>query len=93
MMVDQHVAREAFDSHEIAEIGWVNPERNVAYAVTKQLPFSPLMDLIFLHRLEVLALWWVSRETTPAGGANKATREMTALRTTSEDQLPWTLGY
>lgn len=53
LLINLQAATEAFDSREILEIGWVNRERNVADALSKQSTCSAMMDLLSKHRLEL----------------------------------------
>lgn len=45
-----------------------------------------MMHLLYLHKLEVLAIQCVLRQTTPVGAAAKATRGTTKHRSSSKDQ-------
>lgn len=70
-MIVLQAPREAFDTPEMAQMGWMHMYRNFADDLSKEKPFEAMMELLTTCSPEEQALQWVLRDSS-FGNASEA---------------------
>ena len=65
LLIDIACLRQAYRSGELANLGWIRSEHNIADALTKDRAQSALLSALRTHKTELKVEQWISEGMIP----------------------------